>query len=245
LVEVAGAGATNRAPKMHDRATHQRRSIRLKRYDYAAAGAYFVTICAQDHAGLFGEVIDNEMRLNDAGQIAQQGWSATVDHFTYVQLDAFVVMPNHVHCVIIKTVGAGSPRPDKGRTSTERGNTGDEGAGTAPLRVKRWSLGQIVAYYKYLSTKSINAARRTPGAPVWQRNYYEHVIRNEASLNTVRRYILENPLRWAYDRENPQCIGRGDSDLPAEVYDHTPPLLGDTPPPTADRAGGRVCGRAR
>lgn len=112
-------------------------------------------------------------------------------------------MPNHVHgiVVIMETVnipvGAGSPRPD------QPGIVGSKGAETAPLR-RRPTLGQIVAYFKYQSTKRVNQIRGTPSLPLWQRNYYEHVIRHEDELNEIRTYIAENPLKWELDENYPQ-----------------------------------------
>ncbi|MCF6265894.1 MAG: hypothetical protein L3J57_05005 [Desulfuromusa sp.] len=148
---------------------HHRRSIRLPDYDYSSAGAYFITICTFERECLFGEAVNGEMWLNDAGQIVQDAWQQIVTHFTGVDIDQFVVMPNHFHG-IITTVGAGFPRPDPQGFEKQGGET-------PPLR--RATLGQIVGYFKYQSTKHINQLRDNPGVPVWQRNYYERVIRND------------------------------------------------------------------
>jgi REP element-mobilizing transposase RayT len=187
---------------------HHRRSIRLKGYDYAQPGAYFITICTQDRAYLFGEVVDGEMRLNEYGKVVEFTWHDLVNHVSGIALDAFVVMPNHVHGIVIITdgpaattaVGAGSePAP------TEPAPT--EPAPTEPApTLNRHGLPEIVRQFKTFSARRINALRGTLGVPVWQRNYYEHVIRDEESLSRIRQYILENPARWAVDRENPAAV---------------------------------------
>lgn len=203
----------------YDLQKHHRRSIRLKGYDYTKPGAYFVTVCTQNRACLFGEVVDGEMRLNVAGQLVHDAWQDLARHFAGVALDAFVVMPNHVHGIVV-IVGAGRPRPYVAPPpATQPSGAGTEswGAATAPLPAgvetepsgagtapRPATLGQMIAYFKYQSTKRINEMRATPGVPVWQRNYYEHIIRNDQSLNRIRQYILDNPARWAFDRENPQ-----------------------------------------
>ncbi len=179
-----------------------RRSIRLKGYDYSQVGAYFLTVCAQDRACLFGDVVNGEMRLNECGNIVACTWHDLVNHVSGIALDAFVVMRNHVHGVVIITdgpnvvaVGAGSePAP------TEPASTGP-----APTS-KRHGLPEIVRQFKTFSARRINTLRGTPGMPVWQRNYYEHIIRNEESLLRIRQYIADNPTGWEMDRENPVAI---------------------------------------
>ena len=187
-------------PMKYDPERHHRRSVRLRGYDYSQAGAYFVTICTPDRACLFGDVADGVMRLNDAGRVVERCWHEIPIHFPHVELDEFVIMPNHVHGVIV-IVGAGSPRP-----YVASGAGTKTGAETAPLRA---TLGRMVAYFKYQSTKHINIMRGTPGIPVWQRNYYEHIIRDDESLNRILEYIVNNPLQWELDWENPGIGGRG------------------------------------
>lgn len=191
---------------------HHRRSIRLKDYDYSQAGAYFVTICTQEKACLFGEVVDDEMRLNEYGEYIVRWWDDIPRHFPAVDTDVFVVMPNHIHGLVVMTdepVGAGLPRqesdapPHAGHTTSGSATLGEA---TSPLPLRRPLLGNVVAYFKYQSAKHINTSRGLPGAAVWQRNYYEHIIRNEASLSHIRQYILDNPVRWVFDRENPGAV---------------------------------------
>ena len=167
---------------------HHRRSIRLKGYDYAQEGVYFVTVCTQNRACLFGAVADGEMQLNNAGEIAKAAWDDMPARFPSVRLDAFIVMPNHVHGIII--VGAQFIAPSDGFDGTNQGVMN-----YAP------TLGDMVRAYKAASTRLIRQAG-TP-AFAWQRTYYEHVVRDEESLSRLRQYILDNPARWAFDHENP------------------------------------------
>ena len=202
----------------YDPERHHRRSIRLKSYDYTEAGAYFVTICTQDRACMFGEAVGGEMRFNTYGAAVLEVWQDLPNHYPNVVLDAFAVMPNHVHGIIVLTtgnapVGAGfkpaptEPTPTK-PAPTEP--TPTKPAPTKPAPTKPAPIGhglpEIIRAFKTFSARRINALRKSPGLSVWQRNYYEHIIRNEESLNRIRQYILDNPLRWAMDRENPAAI---------------------------------------
>lgn len=185
---------------------HHRRSVRLKDYDYSRVGAYFVTVCAWQRECLFGEVVDGAMRLNEYGRVVQACWDDLPDHYPHIELDTFAIMPNHIHGIIVLTdtqnVGAGSPRPET--DSPMETVPQEKGRGTLPLQ--KHTFGQIMGYFKYQSTKHINKIRDNPGCPVWQRNYYEHVIRNEDELTRARQYIVNNPLKWELDEENPANI---------------------------------------
>jgi len=177
-----------------NRNKHYRRSIRLQGFDYSQAGAYFVTICTQERACLFGEVLDGDMRLNDAGGVVEQCWLAIPIHFPDVVLDAVVVMPNHVHGIVItidRAVGAKKFSPLRGENAEVR----------TPNRSPSKTIGSIVRGFKIGVTKWFRESRGKE--KVWQRNYYEHIIRNEEALSRIRQYIENNPMQWAYDRENP------------------------------------------
>jgi REP element-mobilizing transposase RayT len=158
----------------------QRRSIRLKDYDYSHEGAYFETICTQNKVSVFGEVMNCEMRLNKFGTIINECWA---------EIDAFVVMPNHVHGIV--TI-VGICRGTACRAPTEQFG-----------RPTPSSLPTIIRSFKSAVTKRTNALRNNPGHRLWPRNYYEHVIRNEHDLNDIRQYILDNPVKWGMDEENP------------------------------------------
>jgi REP element-mobilizing transposase RayT len=170
------------------RGNRHRGSIRLKGYDYSQVGAYFVTICAKDRACLFGEVVDDGMRLNPEGLVVEQCWNAISEHFPSVALDEFVVMPNHVHGVLWIT----NTEPPRHTPLPH-----------APCGTQRGSIGAIVASFKSAVSKRINELRGTPGTPVWQRNDHDHIIRDEETLNRIRQYIVDNPVHWAMDHENP------------------------------------------
>lgn len=181
----------------YDPQRHHRRSIRLKEYDYTQPGAYFITICTHGRAPLFRDVVDGEMRLNEYGEIVCAEWFKTVQLRPYVVLheDEFVVMPNHIHGIVWIVDDVGATR----RVAPTKTNPP---AGPAP-----GSIGAIVGQFKSAVTRRINQRRGTPGVRVWQRNYYEHIIRHERALNAIRRYIAENPLRWHLDRYNPHATG--------------------------------------
>jgi putative transposase len=171
---------------------HHRRSIRLPYYDYSQSGYYCVTICTQDRELLFGEIIDAEMRLNRLGRMILKCWLAIPVHYPNVELDYYVIMPNHFHGIIHITDSRCQ------RIQMCRGGV------TPPLhKLNAPTLGDIIGYFKYRSTKQINQLSNSPGRRIWQRSYYEHVIRDETELNAKREYIVNNPLKWELDRNNP------------------------------------------
>jgi REP element-mobilizing transposase RayT len=161
--------------------------LRLPGYDYAAAGAYFVTICTHERAHLFGTVTDDAMVLNTLGHVIETCWDDLPNHYHHIALDAFVVMPNHVHGIIIISddgVGEGfKPSPTTNQ----------------PAPTKRHDLPEIVRGFKTFSARWINALRATPGMPVWQRGYHDHIIRDPPDLDRLRAYIATNPARWHED----------------------------------------------
>jgi REP element-mobilizing transposase RayT len=181
----------------HDENLEQgaRRSIRLAEYDYSRDGAYFVTVCAHGRECLFGSIADYAMALNALGQIAASEWLRTHALRPNVLLDEFVVMPNHFHGIIVITssVGSLSPKQDLRPDAHARG----------PLRSPSQTVGAIVRGWKGAVTKQINDLRGTSSSPVWQRNFYEHVIRNEQDMQAIREYIVSNPTRWDDDEQNP------------------------------------------
>ena len=174
-----------------------RRSIRLRDYDYSQPGAYFITICTLDLECLFGDVVDGRVELNGLGEIAQRCWYEIPDHFLNVKQDEFIVMPNHVHglIMIVGATNASPLRPILDNVQQPRRIT--------PGGVKSGSLGAIIGSYKSAVTRQINTTHNTPGAKLWQRNYNEHIIRSEDELNRIRRYISQNPAKWEFDRDNP------------------------------------------
>jgi len=176
---------------MNNRCGNHRRSIRLKIYDYSQAGAYFVTIVARGRRCEFGEIVDGTMRLNHHGSVLTQCWECLPEHFQNVQTDAFVVMPNHIHGIVM--VGARHAVP----LHAERERFAKTVAASLPT---------IIRSFKSACSKYINEFRPGHSGPVWQRNYFEHVIRSEDSLKRIRQYILENPMCWEFDRDNPASL---------------------------------------
>ncbi|MBI4000088.1 MAG: transposase [Candidatus Omnitrophica bacterium] len=171
-----------------------RRSIRLKDYDYLSEGMYFVTICTQDRQHVFGEIADGVMGLNNAGQMIQESWKQLPERFDTVKLDEFIVMPNHVHG-IIAIVGAPFMAPN------DHDGIANKGAiNRAP------TLGEIIRTFKAVSTRQIHLSGLNEFK--WQRNYYEHVIRNENELFKTRQYVQENPIKWELDPENVAMEGK-------------------------------------
>ncbi len=190
----------------YDPELHHRRSIRLRGYDYSRAGAYFVTVCTQGKRPLLGEIVEGEMVLNEAGRLVGRAWEVLPRRFPHITLDAFVAMPNHVHGTII--VGAGLALPKGAASSAVPRNPApgrwwpglalpEGAASSAP------TLGDIVRAFKSTSAIAVNALLLRSGEPLWQRNYYEHIIRNHGELSKIREYMATNPLRWASDPENP------------------------------------------
>ena len=170
-----------------------RRSLRLKGYDYSQ-GAYFVTVCAANRKCQFGRVLEGEMILSEEGKIVIEEWLKTPALRPHVQLDRFIVMPNHFHGILVLDADAGG--------TARRAPTIQRFAASVV-----GSLPTLIRAFKAAVTNHINSLRNTPDAVIWQRNYYEHVIRNEESLNRIREYIAHNPSTWEFDRDNPQRQG--------------------------------------
>ena len=168
---------------------HHRRSIRLKDYDYSQAGAYYVTIDVQNRECLFGEIVNEEMILNEAGKMIDEQWITLLERFPNIELDVYQVLPNHFHGIIVII------EPENG-------------AGTRPAPTKKPTLGDVVGAFKSITTHEYINGVDNKNWPqfykrLWQRNYYEHVVRDEADLNRIRDYIQSNPVNWDEDEENP------------------------------------------
>lgn len=226
---------------MNPKGAGHRRSIRLRGNDYAGAGAYFVTICAKDRECLFGDIAEGKMVLNDAGRMIQTVWEELPQFYPGIGIDAFQIMPNHVHGIIIlvgatprgcpnETTPRGCPDPTEGQAQgpAPTGVPSNRGIGQAwavpgqPRRVigqpqgvaptgdttVAMSLPDVIHRFKTLtSRKYVSGVKQDHWPPfpgkLWQRNYYEHVVRNEGELLRMRKYIMDNPRRWHLDHENP------------------------------------------
>ncbi len=183
----------------------ERRSIRLADYDYSQGGAYFVTVCTRDHRCLFGRIVVDTMELNDAGRAVEKCWHEIPVHFPQVEVDAFVVMPNHIHGILILRRNHDSVLPAANPVGANHHSPVSQGDhySPAPSRPRGTSqtIGSIIRGFKIGVTQRMR--RNTPIGDVWQRNYHEHIIRNEKSLNLIRQYITENPASWIRDRYGP------------------------------------------
>ena len=172
---------------------HHRYSIRLKDYDYSQAGAYYVTIDVQNRECFLGEIVNYEMVLNDAGKMMEEQWVALTERFPNIELDLYQVMPNHIHGIIV--VGATLAKRPVGVVAQNKNPT----------------LGDIIGAFKSITTHEYILGVDNKHWPqfykrLWQRNYYEHVVRDEKDLNRIRDYIQSNPANWDEDEENPKFV---------------------------------------
>ena len=172
-----------------------RKSPRLQGYDYSANGAYFVTLCTQNRVCLFGDIVENEMHLNDSGQMLLKWWDELQTKFSVVEFDSCVVMPNHLHAIIVLLL---DPAIKESRIGA--------------LLQKR-TLDDIVQWFKTMTTNAYIRGVKQQGwetfpGKLWQRSFHDHIIRNEHDLNTHRQYILSNPERWNLDSDNPNVLQR-------------------------------------
>jgi len=182
----------------------KRRSIRLKEYDYAQDGWYFVTICTEGHVCLFGDVIDGEVMLNEVGKIAEKCWQAIPTNFPCagLSLDEFIVMPDHIQGIIIikesNSERRGVIHHAHDNYVRDRDQSSNQNKPWGLMNNPELTLGKIIRYFKANATKMIHDCGNNQFT--WQRNYYERIILNQNVLNNIRQYIINNPLNWEYDR---------------------------------------------
>lgn len=169
-----------------------RHSIRLSNYDYSQAGLYFLTICMNNRKCIFGDIINGKIKLNKFGDIVEREWIKSSIIRDEISLDEWVIMPNHFHG-IVNIKGHNKHMGDPPVAPTTSGK---------PNGPNAHSIGSLVAGFKSSVTTRINKILGTPGKKLWQRNYWEHIIRNEQELNRIRLYIIENPQNWQQDRLN-------------------------------------------
>ncbi len=168
-------------------------------YDYSQPGWYFVTICVKNWKCIFGKIDIGEMILNEYGNIVKDTWYDLPNHNFNVELDEFIIMPNHIHGIIVLNYNINNKNNVVG--------TGSEPVPTnTSINKKHHGLSEIIRQFKTFSSKRINHKRKTIGKPLWQRSFYDHIIRNEKSLNNIREYIRINPLKWEIDNNNPLNI---------------------------------------
>lgn len=196
-----------------DEAFPQRRSLRLRDYDYTSAGAYFVTICVANRACFLGEIVDSVMHLAPLGRIVAEMWLALPGRFPVVDLDAFIAMPNHFHRIIVLNefqipnvptrVGAKQAPPAAKQPELQNKGGADITSRTSSATTAAPSLSRVIQAFKSISAIACNRVSGREGQPFWQRGYYDHVIRDEHELNQIRAYIASNPARWTEDSEYP------------------------------------------
>lgn len=172
----------------YDSKIHHRRSVRLKNYDYSQTGMYFITVCSNNKENIFGNILGETMVLNEIGKIVLEEWLKSEQIRKEIELDEFIIMPNHIHAVV--------------GICNDTVNHEGEQPFAPTMGMKSRSLPSLLAGFKSSATNRINIFRNMPGAPVWQRNYFEHIIRNEKSLDKIRQYIFYNPAGWQNDIEN-------------------------------------------
>jgi REP element-mobilizing transposase RayT len=191
---------------MYNPEIHHRQSIRLRGFDYSSSGAYFVTLCSEERECLFGGVCDGEMVLNDAGKIIKRTWKTLEIKFPEIIQGEFVIMPNHFHGIICitDTVGAllAAPAFDVQKCNNDAAIAENKGAASSAP-----TLGKIMRIFKSISAIEVNRILDRKGQPLWQRNYYDRIIRDEKELAAISEYIALNPIRWAEDKENPDFTG--------------------------------------
>ena len=191
--------------------TNRRRTIRVQSYDYTQAGAYFITICTRDRECLLGKVVNGDLQLNDTGRLVESVWLQTATVRPDIDLDTYVVMRNHFHAIFFIHEFSGVAGATH-RVGPTKNHSAGAGKPCRPAGPRPKSVGAIVGQFKSIVTKRINLTQQHLDGSVWQRNYYEHVIRDEKSLNRIREYISTNAPRWDLDRENRQATGKDDFD---------------------------------
>jgi putative transposase len=185
--------------KLLDPIRHHRRSIRLKGYNYTQPGSYFVTIVTKNREHIFGEIIMGKIHFNLYGRTIMKYWQEIPRNFSNAELDIWTIMPNHIHGIIII-----HPNLSTGEASHYKASDIDDASPQQqrPTGTNPQSLAAMIQNFKSISTRRINRFRRTPGVPLWQRDYWERIIRDERELNQVREYIQNNPLQWPRKQEN-------------------------------------------
>ena len=185
--------------------TYRTDSNRLNYYDYSLCGAYFLTLCCKDRESLFGEINEDRMDLNDLGKIVQNCWLQIPDHFSQCMLGEFVIMPNHLHgIIVIRDQVNPSPKCKIDRVETKHFLSQLESIHRKKPNGTSQTIGSIIRGFKIGVTKY--ARNKTNVYSVWQPNYYDRIIRNEDELNRIRAYILQNPCNWNKDQNNIENI---------------------------------------
>lgn len=196
---------------------HHRKSIRFKGYDYSLAGSYFFTICTQDREKIFGEINNNEIILNNAGKMVERWLIALKNKFNDICINEYIIMPNHLHCII--SIPDQRVCPDKNRAVGA--NLCVCPQNRADTQVCPYRLGEIIQWFKIMTTNEYIKGVKNGIYPafnkrVWQRNYYERIIRNQEEFNAISEYIINNPANWQFDEDNTDLY----DGLPTPLYSY-------------------------
>lgn len=178
-----------------DNKTPQRKNLRLHEYDYTQNNVYFVTMCCHNRKSFFGTVVNGFMDHNEYGHIAYSELLSLPNRFRNIEIDEFQIMPNHIHCIF--AVGV--------TLAVTRSEISDTRDGASPSPTSRVALGTIIGAYKSIvacKCAALSSSKKIRMGKLWQRNYYEHIIRTEKDLNSIREYIIQNPDTWLTDEEN-------------------------------------------
>jgi putative transposase len=195
----------------YDCTRHHRRSTRVKGYDYSAEGMYYVTICTRERQCMLGNVVEDEMKLNEFGKLVELCWLEIPQDFTRASLDIHQVMPNHIHGIIrilaedlcrdlINEIPTKNNQIASGHNEIPEGNN----ANSPLMKNPKQTLGKIIRSFKAKATKKIHDAGHPDFG--WQSRFYDHIIRDGKDLDRIRRYILDNPAKWMYDDNHPGNI---------------------------------------
>ncbi len=161
-------------------------SHRLSNWDYSQNGIYFITFCVENNENLFGEIIDNEMILNDLGEIIKKEIIKSEEIRSSWIFHSWVIMPNHLHFLIeIEAINNSIENNDSRESNVKR---------------KPNSISSFVAIFKSVTTKQINMVQNTENEKIWQNNYHDHIVKDFAYFNTINNYIINNPLNWQDDK---------------------------------------------
>ena len=185
---------------------HNRRSIRVKGYDYTQPGYYFITLVAKNRYCIFGSIAESDIKLNEIGELVVSCWLRIPDNFEHTTLDEFILMPNHLHGIIVIEEAVGMGEAFGGIPQNVDNISSLNASPLQPIGTKSGSLGAIIQNFKSVSTRIVNKQFFKPGNKIWQRNYFERIIRNERELNAITCYIQQNPIRWQVDRENLDAV---------------------------------------
>jgi putative transposase len=190
----------------HDPEKHHRQSIRMKGYDYTLPGAYFVTIVSLRRMCLFGGIENGTIIQSDIGRIVNECWYRIPNCFEDIELDEFVLMPNHLHGLVLIYEALGKGEAFAESNLDQNDNKLANASPLQPKGTRKGSLSAVIQNFKSISTRLVNKKYFTPGNKIWQRNYYERIIRNDREFSAIRQYIHDNPLNWEMDQENPEKI---------------------------------------